>query len=509
MAVRFPRLSDIRVGEPDANAEYFAALRGRYKPVFLNSYLSIEHLPISELEKGEKFLVYGQKGTGKTAVLRFLQSRCPSSTSNEFLIFKKALMEEIDVQEFSKLPLMVDEEALKAFKHYHHAIKRILILILLKMTFTTPVTDEELSEIDSEDSRSVIKRLKGSSIADVVRLGFDSIRSLFSSVGFDIEKATSERLLIDAGRLLKRNNDDVLTFLCKRIKRRNLSLRLYIDEIHFAYRSEESLQQDAILVRDTILAIQNLNDRFAQETIDVAVCAAVRSEYLEHPIISTADINHTIESVGYHITWSTFPQNKSHPLFYLIYLRFKASIGESFSLDEFFSVYMLNIDPVLFLRRTWAKPRDFIRFFKCAKELNPTRTTLSDSEQNAVWRVYAQQAWNEIKSSASPFLSPPALTVLESELRKVTPEVLDGRSKLDVDQFSAIMRPVYEKAKGTNTNFYDFEHFMNLLYILGLFQTRRRNANQEDIWQSYHRGNRSFQRDGQVLIHPTVLKAFG
>jgi hypothetical protein len=39
-------------------------------------------------------------------------------------------------------------------------------------------------------------------------------------------------------------------------------------------------------------------------------------------------------------------------------------------------------------------------------------------------------------------------------------------------EFGEIMRPVYEKAKGTNVNFYDFQYFLNLLYILGLFGTR-------------------------------------
>jgi hypothetical protein len=76
-------------------------------------------------------------------------------------------------------------------------------------------------------------------------------------------------------------------------------------------------------------------------------------------------------------------------------------------------------------------------------------------------------------------------------------------------EFGEIMRPVYEKAKGTNVNFYDFQYFLNLLYILGLFGTRHESGENEIIYQTYHRGNRSFHLQGEVQIHPTVMKAFG
>jgi hypothetical protein len=68
---------------------------------------------------------------------------------------------------------------------------------------------------------------------------------------------------------------------------------------------------------------------------------------------------------------------------------------------------------------------------------------------------------------------------------------------------------VYDKAKRQQANFYDFEHFLHLLYILGIFLTRRRDAHDQDIFHSYHRGNRNYHASGEVKIHPTVLKAFG
>ena len=126
-----------------------------------------------------------------------------------------------------------------------------------------------------------------------------------------------------------------------------------------------------------------------------------------------------------------------------------------------------------------------------------------------MWRNYAQEAWKEMKSAASPFLSPEALTVLEHVLARIAPDIYGGMLKLDVKTFAKELRPVYEKAKGNNVNFYSFEHFLHLLYILGIFLTKRRDEYDQDIFYSYHRGNRNYHSNGEVRIHPTVLKAFG
>ena len=367
----------------------------------------------------------------------------------------------------------------------------------------------EAGELDDEAARSLLSRIIGTSAADALRLAVDSAADVFVSLGIDLKKTTSDTILLEGARMLKRTNDSLMKFLVRRAKSRNTKVRIYVDEIHFAYRSEDSLQQDAMLVRDTILAVQSLNDRFAEEQIDIILYVAVRSEYLEHPIISTADINHAVESVGFELTYSNFPLTRSHPLFELICLRFKDAIKDGFDLDKFFTIYLSGIEPDQFLQRTWSKPRDMIRFFSCAKKLYPARSSLSPSEQNTVWRNYSQEAWKEIKSAASPFLPPAAISRFEETLRGEAPRIFEGTRRLDIASFSEVLRPVYEIARGDLNNFYDFDHFCRLLYILGIFSTRRHDANDNEIFHSYHRGNRNFHSDGSVLIHPTVLKAFG
>src|ERR1700743_2083319 len=92
----YPPFSKIRIGEPDANAEYFAGLRSKREPIFLDCFFTIPNFPSSQFESGEKYLIYGQKGTGKTAALRYLETSARALGTTEFLIFKKSFLEEID-----------------------------------------------------------------------------------------------------------------------------------------------------------------------------------------------------------------------------------------------------------------------------------------------------------------------------------------------------------------------------------------------------------------------------
>ena len=382
-----------------------------------------------------------------------------------------------------------------------------IIPILSKLS-KSELADVEPGDLDGESTKPLLEKILGTGAAEALKLAVDSASDIFNTLGVDVRKTTSDRVLLEGARLLKRTNDSLLKFLVRRARAKSARVRIYVDEIHFAYRSEDSLQQDAMLVRDTILAVQSLNDRFAEEQLDIILYVAVRSEYLEHPIISTADINHAVESVGFELTYSNFPPTSSHPLFDLIYLRFHDAIGDNFNKENFFAIYLSGIESEQFLKRTWSKPRDMIRFFSCAKKLYPSRSSLSPAEQNTVWRNYSQEAWKEIKSAASPFLPPAAISRFEEALRGETPRLFDGSKQFDINSFSRILLPVYNIAKGSLSNFYDFDHFLRLLYILGIFSTRRRDAHDKEIFHSYHRGNRNFHLDGVVLIHPTVLKAF-
>ena len=177
--MQYPWYKDIQIGEPDANSEFFSSLRTRKRAVFLDSFFHTPNLPLADFESGAKYLVYGQKGTGKTSVLRYLQDK-EADAFVEFIIFKKALLEEVDLADFSKVPLMVDEQEIQRFRHYHHLIKRMLILVILSR-LSRGGTGADGSEIEDPSARSLLERILGTNGAEALKLAMDSASDVFSS----------------------------------------------------------------------------------------------------------------------------------------------------------------------------------------------------------------------------------------------------------------------------------------------------------------------------------------
>jgi hypothetical protein len=129
-------------------------------------------------------------------------------------------------------------------------------------------------------------------------------------------------------------------------------------------------------------------------------------------------------------------------------------------------------------------------------------TTLTQVQINAIMRNYAMQSWNEMQAAAAAFLPPAGVAKLGDTLAKNAPLIFDGSRLLTVSTFKDIMKPVYDISIGELSHMYDFDHFMRLLYILGIFSTRRQDARDQDIYYSYDRGNKNFHASGYVMVPP-------
>ena len=68
------RFADIEFGEEDANLDYEISMENDTRPTFIKAFYSHPSLRIDDFEKSTKYFVLGQKGTGKTALLRRVQS---------------------------------------------------------------------------------------------------------------------------------------------------------------------------------------------------------------------------------------------------------------------------------------------------------------------------------------------------------------------------------------------------------------------------------------------------
>ena len=112
-------IREIDIGEPDANAEYYIAQKTEKKPLYLRAFYEWEGGVTREISEGSKFILFGQKGTGKTAILRHLESTTSDSAPTSFIVFRKEIIEEANLANIATTfaaSLVVDEEKIKDSK---------------------------------------------------------------------------------------------------------------------------------------------------------------------------------------------------------------------------------------------------------------------------------------------------------------------------------------------------------------------------------------------------------
>lgn len=323
---------------------------------------------------------------------------------------------------------------------------------------------------------------------------FDSIQAL----EIDVKKATKGVARVSLAKALRRSNDSLLSELCRGLKRTGRSIVLLVDEIHFSYKDENTIMQDAMLVRDTIEAISNLNERFIRDSVNCTIYASFRSEFFDHAVIASAEVNNTIASYGQALSWATFIAAEDHPIFAVAAKRVELSAQTPCTPSDFLKSYLASVSAHDFVECTWSKPRDIIRFFSKAKELYPNVASMTRGQFMSVFRAYCEDSWREIKTAVSAFLSDDGILELEFVLRNLSSAKY--RRLISWGDFLQALTNIPSK-KMTE------KHLAEMLYKVGVYQTVKRDQEQV-ILQSFHRGNRYPDENGKIQLHKAVARAF-
>jgi hypothetical protein len=286
---------------------------------------------------------------------------------------------------------------------------------------------------------------------------------------------------------------------------------MFVDEIHFTYRSDQDHDQDASLVRDLIRAITKLNRSFAEAKVACKIYAALRSEFLSHPLISAAELHPYLTSYGTEITWATFPAAFSHPMFEIGARRIDVSTHSSFSGRDFMHVCFANFtaeDAADFVRSTWSKPRDMIRFLRTCQEMFPDKITISKSEYSAVFHRSCIKAWKEVETALTSFLTTKGVEQVTKLVASHSSMSQEKGNIGRIDQFLKALAPIAKQQTQVGA-MNEAESLFRVLYMLGVVYTvRETQKGDQFIVHSFHRGQENPDMAGLLAIHRGVAKAF-
>lgn len=407
------KLKQLYFGTVDANDELETGGQDSVED-FYRTFQIPEGLDLEEFRRGQLFLVYGLKGTGKTSFLRYLGERLKreAHADHELFSFTEDFPKEIydDARQAydgpeagelspSKMYLKLDYEAVWTYI----ILKRIAELTADHALFvendSLALYLDHMGAIPKEDLDSTVFVYLPNIEKGVVRLapsrrkdpGMTYLRGDGGAVSF--------------GAFVKRAVE--LYAALTPTKRR---FYLLFDEIEPRVASGRLFEMDSVLVRDLVIVLRRLNVVHSAETKSVLLAAAIRSEVLDHVNKLGKELHKHVEQFGFCMNWGDQgPSDIHHPLIRMVcekiaYSERRAGVQmvpetnvEEYVWPRYFrSNRFEQLDPKVLLDQTWYRPRDLVRLLRIVRDMSGGEEAIREAQLSQARKRYADASWKEM-----------------------------------------------------------------------------------------------------------------
>lgn len=404
------KLNDIFIGKTDAKNELIESSDQEIQ-AFKNGFLMPDNVIPDDFFSGKRYFITGLKGTGKTALLRFLSINVEEQLNSysSFILFKSDIREDKRF-ELEKIADIINRgrDSLGGFKDFEQPWKLFLFQRIVKLCEDKGIllfqNDSNWKEFRKTILASFNLNKKEGSMFPKITHGKVSIDAKYIKAEMDMDfnsniKDTPREIDFDS--LI---ND--CESLYKNLTPREEKLYLFIDEMELTLGTETQYQRDINLIRDLILAIDWLNRTSRSKGYQLYCITGIRQEVLAATQSTGKEINKPISDFGIALRWQQFSgDDAKHPLIKIIIKRLmyaeeglpeKDRASESRIWDRYFPA---DIDrkPIrkYILDQTWYRPRDIVRLLGIAQQQFPNEQQFSESVFTAINKNYSVDSWTE------------------------------------------------------------------------------------------------------------------
>ncbi len=401
-------IKDIQFGKTDAYNE----LQEYGKKMFRKSFLEYDKYEINNFLQGKSYFICGDKGTGKTALLKYLE--CILSDDHENLVIPIRFKTEFDDDDKKAFKVVstknIKQEIIDNTDIGNYGDCVLLWQAYLINKILCCSDDGEYSLFEESKELSDIKKLLKSVYTENKNRLMPHITGGKAKVNASLLKGIDAELELEID--FNQNNQDVdFTKLSKLVL--NLFSKLnydknpvyvIIDELELSVKSKEDNARDIILVRDLVIAVDRLNSICKKKYYDIHIMASIRNEVINSVESYGYEINKSIEDFGININW--YQKNgdyKESPLLKLIENKIIASeekhgiTNHTDLWQKYFPISINNIEIRRYiLRYTWFRPRDLIRMLKAVQTEANDAYRITPEMFECAMQLYAERSWNEI-----------------------------------------------------------------------------------------------------------------
>lgn len=408
------QLRDLFVGKTDAKNE-LSNNTELDNERFLNSFLVPDNIAVADFLEGKRYFITGLKGTGKTALLRYLDllisKRLNSKTA--FILFKSDFTDE-DKVAFSKAAntflseknddIDYEEDFVNVWQWFLHrhivkiANKDHLDCFQNNVDWEKYVRCVNAPKLGNEESgiTKLLPKLKRGNVE--IEADFEMLKG---KLGLEFDWESEATRQVKFSQIVRQANE-----LFKKLAPSHTSLYIFIDELELTLGKSKQYQKDIRLIRDLIIAINNFNSLSRSLHFPLYIITGIRSEVLTSIQSAGKEINKPILDFGINLKWQQSGGNlKEHPLIKIINKKIQStekSLGlEKISSDDevwknYFPSHVSNI-PVqeYILHRTWYRPRDIVRILNIAQQQFPNESKFTHQVFDAINKEYSTASWVE------------------------------------------------------------------------------------------------------------------
>ena len=409
-------IREIYAGKPDAKDE----INFSESDEFIKTFVVAEHFNIESLITGTNCFITGFKGTGKTALLYYLDNllkeQDPSACSS-YILFKDDFTE-IRRDELKAISqrilssITVEANALIENTEFDY-IWRWLI-------FKRIVSDNEeynrnlfVDDKNWEAFEHIINQIKDP-INTKKALLLDKIKLALPIKDFSCNTEFGPEVELD---LRDTSTDNYRKFLIlideaevafSKVKKTNIPYYIFVDELEAYYGDSNIFKRDLCLIRDLVFTVKRFNSIFSSLKFrNMKIICSVRSEILNaiSRFILPKEINKVINGFSVPLIWNYSNNNShTHPIIQILLKRI--SVCSDTSSSTSFEIYkrwfpepINGLEPASYiLNNSWCKPRDIVRLITTAQNsIHNKNKFFSQAVFNSAFKDYSNDSLNEIK----------------------------------------------------------------------------------------------------------------
>lgn len=411
-------IKDIYAGKPDAKDEIdFGGLEE-----FIKTYVVAEHFNIESLISGTNCFITGFKGTGKTALLFYLDNRfkeIEESTCSSFIFFKEEFTDtkRSELESIAKRILSsisVEKNALVDNQEFEYIWRWLL--------FKRIVSDNEEYNrglfIDDENWKkfeNIIGKIKSPNN----RRKFTIPKKIKMAVPY-VEPSTQSVITPEVEVDLQNTSDDkYLKFmevideaerLLLNTTRTDIPYYIFVDELEAYYGDISVFKRDLCLIRDLIFTVKRFNSNFSAINMRCTkIICSVRSEILTaiSRFVVTKELNKVTAGFAVPLMWNySNTSSYMHPIIQILLKRIAVCEGEGCVNPDYKKVYerwlpenIHGIEPANYiLNNSWCKPRDIVRLITTVQNsIYNNSKAFTQSVFDSVVKTYSEDSLTEIK----------------------------------------------------------------------------------------------------------------